>query len=262
MYERKLLFFLLIAVSLCVSCLPASEAEAEPPSAGPRVDPAEAISKAEKLYQQREDPDKVREALRVLETARDMDNRNYEVEWKFARMSYYLGSRESTGEDEAEKVLERGLSAARISKRMRPNEPEGHFWYGALLGESSKRNPVTVGAASIGDIRETMNKVIEIDPGYQGASAWDALGQLEMATRNLGGGSAEKAVEYYEKALELEKKNAYVYLHLAEAYLAVDRDEDARAAIGKLLEMEPDPDYLPEHREAVAKAEKLLKEKL
>ena len=190
-----------------------------------------------------------------------MDNRNFEVEWKYARMSYYLGSRKSIEENEAEKVLKNGLSAAKIAKRMEPEKPDGHFWYAAILGEQSKRSPMTIGMTSIDDIRDAMNKVIEIDPKYQGASAYDGLGQLEMGTRSFGGGSAEKAVEYYEKALELEKENAYVYLHLAEAYLAVDKDAEAKKTIDTLLKLEPDPEYLPEHEEAVTGAKKLLEEK-
>ena len=58
---------------------------------------------------------------------------------------------------------------------------------------------MTVGVVSVKKIRKAMNRVIEIDPNYQGASAYDGLGQLEMRTRGLTGGSAEKAVEYFEK---------------------------------------------------------------
>ena len=70
---------------------------------------------------------------RTRQQARDLDNRNYEVEWKYARMSYFLGSRKNTPEEESEKVLKKGLSAAKIAKRIEPNKPDGHFWYAAIL---------------------------------------------------------------------------------------------------------------------------------
>lgn len=250
-----------ISVLLSFSCASSSVAEPEMSQAKPTIAPKEAIAKAEELYKERENLDKVREAVKTLDQARDMNNRNFEVEWKFARFNYFLGSRKNIGEEEAEKVLKAGLSAAKIAKRLESNKPEGHFWYAALLGEQSKRNPVTVGAVSVDEIREAINKVIEIEPSYQGASAYDALGQLEMGTRGFAGGSAEKAVEYYEKGLELEKENAYIYLHLAEAYLAVKKDTEAKQMIDKVLSLKPNPDYLPEYKEAEAEAKKLLKEK-
>ncbi len=261
MCRHKIQFIVLLSVFLTVSCASSSEAEAEMSASKPVIAPEQAINQAEELYQQREDLDKVREAVKTLEKARDMNNRNFEVEWKYARFSYFLGSRKTISENEAAEVLKKGLSAAKIAKRLEPNKPEGHFWYGAILGEQAKQNPVTVGVTSIDDIRDAMNKVIEIEPAYQGASAYDALGQLEMGTRNLGGGSAERAVEYYEKALELEKENAYIYLHLAEAYLAVDKDAEAKKMIEKVLNLKPNPDYLPEYKEAEAEAKKLLESK-
>ena len=103
-----------------------------------------------------------------------------------------------------------------------------------------------------------MGKVIELQPDYQGASAYDALGQVELATR-LKGGDAEKAVEYLEKGSELAPDNATMRADLAEAYLAVKRDGDARKQIDQVLQMKPNPEFMPEYRDAVEKAKKLLR---
>jgi tetratricopeptide (TPR) repeat protein len=102
-----------------------------------------------------------------------------------------------------------------------------------------------------------MNKVIELQPDYQGASAYDALAQVELATR-LKGGDALKAVNYLEKGLQLAPDNTNIRLHLGEAYLAVKRDADARKQLDQLLQMKPNPEYIPEYRECVEKAKKLI----
>jgi tetratricopeptide (TPR) repeat protein len=156
-----------------------------------------------------------------------------------------------------EKSFENGREGGRIASRLEPGRPDGYFWFGANLGELAKRSPVTVGIKSIEDIREAMTKVTELDPSYQNASAFDALGQLELQTR-LYGGKADKAVEFLEKGLSIDKENANIHLHLAEAYLAVKRDADARRQIDQLMQMKPNPDYATEHEAAVAKAKKLL----
>ncbi|MBK7708671.1 MAG: tetratricopeptide repeat protein [Acidobacteria bacterium] len=72
------------------------------------------------------------------------------------------------------------------------------------------------------------------------------------------GGKPEKAVEYLEKALELEKENTYIYLHLAEAYAAVGRKPEARKHLEHLLRMKPDSEYIVEYKESTEKAKKML----
>jgi tetratricopeptide (TPR) repeat protein len=215
-----------------------------------------ALADSESLFKQREDLEKLREAIKSISKVRDPNNRNYQVEWTFAKYNYFLG-RHTTNEEEAEDSLEAGRDAGKIASRMEPQKPDGHFWYAANLGELSKRSPITVGLRSVDDIKESMTKVVEIQPDYQGASAYDALGQVELKTR-LKGGSSEKAVEYLEKGLELASDNTNIRLHLAEAYLAVKRDNDARKHLDYLVQMKPDPEYMPEYRECVDKAKKLI----
>lgn len=261
MYKHKIQIILILSIFLAVSCAPTSEAEDDTTNGKPAVVPTEAIELAEALYKKRKDLENVRKALKVLNSARDMDNRNFEIEWKFAQMSYYLGNAYDTPEDEAEKVLKKGLTAGKIAKRMESDKPQGHFWFAAVLGEQAKRSPVTVGLTSIDDIKASMQKVVEIDPNYEGASAYDALGLLELKTRGLAGGSEEKAVKYLEKALSLEKENSFIRVHLAEAYLAVDKDAKAKKQLNLVLQMKPNENFLPEHERAVMEAKKLLKEK-
>ncbi len=216
-------------------------------------------TEAEKLFAEREDIAKLREAIKLAATLRNPDKRDYEAEWTFARYNYFLG-RHADDEAESEKAFTAGRDAAKIAMNVKPNRPEGHFWFGANLGELCKRSPVTVGIRYVGDVREAMKRVIEIEPGYQGASAFDVLGQIELATR-IKDGSAEKAVEYLEKGIEHEKQNSSLHLHLAEAYRALHKDAEAKKQLETVLKMPTPPDYGPEHTETVEKAKKLLADK-
>ena len=218
---------------------------------------AESLTKADELFKGREDVKKLEEAVNLLSKARNPDKRNYEVEWKFAKFSYFLG-KQTEDEDKATKIFADGENAGLIASRVEPDKPDGYFWYGANLGEQAKLAPLTKGLASLKDIREAMNKVIEIQPDYEGASAYDALGRLELETGMIGG-KPEKAVEYFEKGLELDKNNDYLRLHLAQAYLAVDRKADAKTQLETILKSEPDAEYKVEYEEIVAEAKELLK---
>lgn len=213
------------------------------------------IRQADDLYRQREELSKLRDGIALLQRARNADAQNFEANWKLAKFDYYLGDK--TADDrESDKVFKEGVAAGKVAERIAPEKADGYFWTGACLGGRAKRNPITEGITSVGEIRAAMNKTIEIEPAYQGASAYDVLAQIELAP--LTGGTTEKAVEYLEKAVALEKENTNIRLHLAEAYLRVNRKSEAKKQLDYLLNMKPNSDYLPEYAESVKEAKKLL----
>lgn len=211
------------------------------------------------MFKERKDLSKLREAIDLLRRTRADKLRTYEVEWKYARCNYFLG-RHTDDDKERETAFENGKAAAQIARQMEPNKPDGHFWYGANLGEQANRSPLMIGVKSVGEIRDAMNKVIELQPDYELASAFDALGTIELQTRLLGG-KAEKAVEYLEKALALEPNNGDIRIHLAEAYLALKKDAEAKKQLEAVMKINPHTDYMPEYEEQVEKAKKLLSTK-
>jgi len=251
--------YILITIVITWWALSACSTKSTARDPGERIQPEaieKALSDSENLFKEREDLDKLRNAIKTVGAVRDPDNRNYRVEWTFAKYNYFLG-KFTTDEDEAEKALAQGRDAGKIASRIDPQKPDGYFWYAANLGELSKRSPITIGLRSVDDIQEAMNKVIELQPDYQGASAYDALAQVELATR-LKGGDAQKAVDFLEKGLQLAPDNTNMRLHLGEAYLAVKRDNDARKQLDYVLQMKPNPEYMPEYRECADRAKKLI----
>jgi Flp pilus assembly protein TadD len=105
-----------------------------------------------------------------------------------------------------------------------------------------------------------MQKVVQLDEGFQGGSAYMALGQIDLEAPRFLGGDSKRAVEVLEKNLRFGSTNALYRLRLAQAYAAVNRKEDARKELNTLLNMTPSPDYLPEYNDAVNEARKLLEQ--
>jgi tetratricopeptide (TPR) repeat protein len=253
-----------ITISLLLNCLIScnySSRTSEEETSAPKTDVevSATIKKADELFSQRSDKSKLRDAVNLLAQARNPDARNYEVEWKFAKYNYFLGD-QTDDEKGSEKAFENGMQAGRIASRIAPDKPDGYFWYGANLGEQADRAPLTKGLLSVKDIRDAMNKTIEIQPDYENASAFDVLAQIELATR-LTGGDAKKAIDYLEKAIKLKDDNSNLHLHLAEAYLADNRPADAKKQLEFVLKMKPNPDYLPEYEESQKDARKMLETK-
>lgn len=258
MRRQNLYILITIVITSCLHCAcgrsSATETTLSPSLSAEEL--ARERASAEQLFAQRADVSKLREAVKLVASLRNPNARDYDVEWTFAKYSYFLG-RHTADEDEAERAFTQGRDAAKIAANVNAARPEGHFWYGANLGELCRRSPVTVGLRNVSDVREAMNAVIAIDPGYQGASAYDVLGQIELATR-IKDGTAERSVEYLEKALAIEKDNSNIYLHLAEAYFALNKDAEAKKQLDHILQMKPNPLYIPEHNESVEAAKKLL----
>lgn len=239
------------------SCSRPPEVSAPP---APNVSVPELIAQAERLYAQRDSMERAREAVAVLRRARAADNGNYEAAWKLSKFSYYLG--EYGDEENARtEAFREGITAGEIAIKIEPGKPEGHFWLGANLGGRAKLQGPIYALASVADIRREMETVAKLDEGFQGGSAYMALGQIELELGMLGGDS-KRAVEYLEKGLRFGETNSLLRLRLAEAYLAVGRKEDARRQLDALLKMTPSEDYKQEHQRAVAAGKKILETRL
>lgn len=215
------------------------------------------LAQADILYTQRADITRLRNAILLLQKARGVEPANYEVNWRLAKLGYYLAAH-AADKTERDAALRQGIEAGEAAIRARPGEPGGHFWLGANLGESARSQGALKALTLVDDIRREMEAVIKSDEGYQNGSAYMVLGQVDMSLPGFLGGDKKRAVQQLERGLRYGEGNAFLRLRLAEAYLAVGRKEDARKQISAILAMKSDPDYMPEYEEAVREARRLL----
>jgi tetratricopeptide (TPR) repeat protein len=216
---------------------------------------AEAIQEADRLYAGREELMKVRQALVALRRASMADGGNYDIAWRLGRLNYYLGSH-TTDSAEREKAFREGIQAGKLAVQLQDGKPDGHFWLGANYGGSAQDSTLA-GLSEVEDIRREMETVIKLDSNYQAGSAYMVMGQTYLQAPMLLGGDRYKAVEYLEKSVRIGPTNALAHARLAEAYLAVNRKDDAKKQVDALIAMKPDPDFVPEHNEALVEARKL-----
>lgn len=240
---------LLLASAACRSQQAVTEAPVE------KVSVPDLIAQADKLYAQREDLARLREGLAVLRRARTAEPSNYEVVWRIAQYDYYLGSH-TKDREERNRAFEEGIEAGKVAVQLQDGKPEGHFWLGANHGGVAQTS-LLGGLAAIDDIREQMNAVLRTDETYQSGSAYMVLGQVELEAGRMMG-DPEMAVEYLEKGLKIGPNNPLLRLRLAQAYARVNRRDDARKQLDAILKLTPDPNYLPEHKEASDEARKML----
>lgn len=257
--EMRQVFLFCLAIAVLFS-LPSCRRQRAETLKGVEIGDAKAaelkLAEADKLYNQREDLAKVRQAVSVVRQAQVANYGSYEAAWKLAEFDYYLGEH-TTDERERDDAFREGTEAGKTAVRLQPNKPEGHFWLGANYGGIAEHSTLA-SLSSVSDIETEMGTVLKLQEGFQFGSAFMVLGQLYLQAPRILGGDYRKAIENLEKGLRFGSNNSLLRLHLAEAYHAVNRDADARKQIEALLGLTPDPDYLPEHREATEKANKLL----
>jgi tetratricopeptide (TPR) repeat protein len=217
---------------------------------------ADRIAEAEPLYDAREDITKARVAVAALRQARTADYGNYEAAWKLARAAFYVGEHTDNA-DERDDMFREGIEAGKVAVQLEPNKPDGHFWLGANYGGAAAHSTIA-NLSSFTDIKTEMETVLKLDESYQGYSAYLGLGRLYLQAPRVFGGDTTKAIEYLEKGVKLSPNNSVMRYHLAEAYEAHNRDAEAKKQIETIIAMTPDPKYVAEHKDTVAKAKKLL----
>jgi len=217
---------------------------------------AERIAEADALYDGREDLNKARVAVAALRQARTADYGNYEAAWKLARAAFYVGGHTDNA-SEQDDMFREGIESGKAAIALQPDKPEGHFWLGANHGGSAAHSTLA-NLSSFQDIKREMDAVLKIDESYQGYSAYLGLGRLYLQAPRVLGGDSAKAIQYLEKGVKLNPNNTMMRLHLAEAYEANNRDAEAKKQIEVIMAATPDPKYTAEHKDAIAKAQKLL----
>ena len=214
------------------------------------------IASADQLYSQREDLMQLRRGIVALRQALIKDPGNYDASWKLSKFNYYLATH-TEDSIERDNAFRDGITSGKTAVQLQNEKPDGHFWLGANYGGAAEQSAIQ-GLATVNDIRNEMETVLRLDEGYQNGSAYMVLGLVYLNAPSIVGGDPKKAVEEMEKGLRFGEPNAFLHFHLAEAYRKVGRLDDARKELKKILSMTPDPNYLPEYKEASADAQKLL----
>ena len=244
-----LLTIILLASSACSYRAP-YKAVAPNSSSSPAVD----IAQADQFYRERDDLSRLEQGIVLLRQAATTDPDSYEANWRLAKFNYYLATH--TEGEYRDGAFRDGINAGKLAVQLQGDKPEGHFWLGANYGGSLESGSFRF--ASVGDVRQEMETVLKIDEGYQDGSAYMVLGLVDLKAPRIIGGNPQRGVAEMEKGLQFGKANAFLRLHLAEAYQAVGRTSDARGQLNTILSMTPDPDYLPELKDAQAQARQLL----
>jgi len=208
------------------------------------------------LYREREDGANANRAVEIWNNRLTANPRDFESAWKLARAEYWLGTQGPMAERRT--ALERGTEAGRTASMIEAARPEGYFWMAANMGALAESYGLRQGIKYRGPIKDALEKVLMIDPAYQHGSADRALGRWYFKVPGLFGGNKKKSEEHLRTSLTYDPNSTASHYFLAETLLDMDRKDDARAELQKVIDAPFDPDWTPEDRDFKEKARRLV----
>lgn len=217
---------------------------------------AEVPDGVDALYARRDDPVAARQAAEQYMAHHRTSPKDFVGAWKLARAGYFLGTQGP--EKERRQWLETGLSAATVAVSLNDTRPEGHFWLAATMGALAESYGLRQGLKYRARIKQALERVLAIDPGYLEGSADRALGRWYHKVPGLFGGSAAKAEQHLRKSLTYNPQSTVSHFFLAELYLDEGRPAEARHLFQRVLELPVHREYGPEDRWFKARAREHL----
>jgi tetratricopeptide (TPR) repeat protein len=195
----------------------------------------------DQLYRRRDD---LASAMRAADLWETHSTADFEAAWKLSRICYWLGTH--APQPARRKALERGINAGETAIRLAFNLPEGHFWLAANMGALADSFGIMAGLKYRGRIKSELERVLAINPGWEGGSAEAAIGRWYFEVPRLFGGSEAKAEEHLRRALEYDPRSLVALSFLAELVAADGRRDEARTLLQRVLDAPVDPEWMPE----------------
>jgi tetratricopeptide (TPR) repeat protein len=211
---------------------------------------------ADALYADRANMSSAQRALDLWAGELKTHPGDFEVAWKLARMTYWLGTHGP--EPQRRQMLEQGVDAARTAATIHPEKPEGFFWLAANMGALAESFGMRAGLKYRKPIKEALETVLRLDPAFQNGSADRALGRWYARVPGLFGGSNKQAEAHLKTSLQYDPDSTISHFFLAELLLDEGRNSEARAELQKVIDAPVKPEWGPEDDDYRARARALL----
>ncbi len=210
-------------------------------------------------------------ALDLADSLLFEDATNYEYLWRAARAAVSLGMLAGVPK-ETSRYLNLAEAYARDAVDVDPDGAMGHHFVAVAVGQQALSQGIRTRVAMAEEVRREAEIVLALDSTY--AAAYHVLGRWHAEVKRLGrvsgfvarrifGGdrfgdaSWEEAERLMRHAIELDPNASMHHLELARIFLDTDRPEEARAELGRVLDLPVREPIDPLHHQ---QAQELLRE--
>jgi tetratricopeptide (TPR) repeat protein len=191
----------------------------------------------------------LQQKIATLQVAADKSPNDAEGLYRVALANSFLGEINLELKDKAgaEKAAEAGARAAQAAIALQPKNAEYYRVLGTLCGQAipavNMLSALTYGKRA----KEAINKAMDLDPKSARVHQAEGVGNYYLP-QQLGGGP-ELAMKDFNKAIELDPKAPDSYLWLGLALRKLHRNNEARQAFQKAIDLDPQRIWLKEQLE-------------
>jgi len=196
------------------------------------------IEQADALYAAREETNRVRRSVELLQPRAALGN--YEAAWRLCRALFFLGQ-EAHDESEARRFHECAVIEGKRAINAAPESVEGYFWLGVNLALLANFENAFRAAHHALRAKRVLSRAAQINPAYHGAGSLRVLARLLHKLPRLLGGNTNRALVLFERAIELAPSNTITRLYFAEMLLETGAIAPARTQLEALLNAPLDP---------------------
>jgi len=160
-----------------------------------------------------------------------------EVQYRAALANSYLAevALELRDRKAGRQFAEQGIKFAEKTVALKPENAEYHRLLGTLYGQAG--TDIMSGLTYGPKAKDAINKAVEKAPKVSMMYVARGVGNYYVPAQ-LGGG-AKLSIPDFQKAIELDPRNAEAYLWLGLSLRKENRDAEARQAFAKSLELNP-----------------------
>jgi tetratricopeptide (TPR) repeat protein len=209
------------------------------------------------LYRDRENLASAKKAEAIWVQRLAANPKDFSSAKNLAKARYWLGT-QGLPEADRKSALEGGVAAGRAALAIDPKMPEGHFWLAANMGALAESFGLRQGIKYRGEIRDSLETTLKLDPAFQQGSADRALGRWYYKVPGMFGGSNKKSEEHLRKSLTYNPQSIISHLFLAETLIDMGRKDEAKKELQAAIDAPLDPDWTPEDRRFKQQAQQLL----
>lgn len=186
--------------------------------------------------------------------------REYSHLWRAARLAHFraMQCEDSGREQDALHFFEIGKNHAENAVEQNRHDVEGHFWLGVCELEYSRRKGALAAMSALKSAEAHIQRAMNQDETYHFAGPLRVWGRITHFKPLLLGGSLDRALDIYRRALQIFPRHSTTLLYYAEALVADKQNPPAREALQTILSAPDDAEWLWEQARDRRLAQELL----
>jgi len=206
---------------------------------------ATSLTDLDELWQQRHLPVFLDDLESALQQALALQP-EYSTLWRAARLAHFraMQNEEANQTSDALRFFEIGRNHAQKALEENRHDVEGHFWLGVNALEWARRKGWLAAASTLHRAAAHIERAMNQDEEYHFAGPVRVWARITHFKPLALGGSLDRALDIYGRALQIAPHNSTTLLYYTEALLADQQKALARRTLHQIINAPEDADWL------------------